>query len=90
MTAFSQCSGNSRSFFRPQVPGAQLTNGAMGNARYVGARLKDVLKAAGVKAGAVEASLAAWMRLPCRHRLTLRSPLPSITLWTGIRSWLTK
>jgi len=56
MTAFSQCAGNSRSFFRPQVPGAQWMNGAMGNARYVGARLKDVLKAAGVKAGAVEAS----------------------------------
>src|SRR6202011_2199388 len=56
LTAFSQCSGNSRSFFRPQVPGAQWTNGAMGNARYVGARLKDVLKTAGVKAGAVEAS----------------------------------
>jgi sulfite dehydrogenase len=56
LTAFSQCSGNSRSFFRPQVPGAQWTNGAMGNARYVGARLKDVLKAAGVKAGAVEVS----------------------------------
>jgi DMSO/TMAO reductase YedYZ molybdopterin-dependent catalytic subunit len=56
LTAFSQCSGNSRSFFRPQVPGAQWTNGAMGNARYVGARLKDVLRAAGVRAGAVEAS----------------------------------
>jgi sulfite dehydrogenase (cytochrome) subunit A len=56
LTAFSQCSGNSRSFFRPQVPGAQWTNGAMGNARYVGPRLKDVLKAAGVRAGAVEVS----------------------------------
>src|SRR6202047_5355980 len=56
LTAFSQCSGNSRSFFQPQVPGAQWANGAMGNARYVGARLKDVLKAAGVKAGAVEVS----------------------------------
>ena len=56
LTAFSQCSGNSRSFFRPQVPGAQWTNGAMGNARYVGARLKDVLRAARVRTGAVEAS----------------------------------
>ena len=48
LTAFSQCSGNSRSFFSPRVPGAQWANGAMGNARYVGARLKDVLGAAGV------------------------------------------
>lgn len=56
MTAFSQCAGNSRSFFRPQVPGAEWTNGAMGNARYTGVRLKDVLKMAGVKSSAVEAS----------------------------------
>ncbi len=56
MTVFSQCAGNSRSFFRPQVAGAEWTNGAMGNAHYVGARLSDVLRAAGVKAGAVEAS----------------------------------
>ncbi len=56
MTVFSQCSGNSRSFSQPRVPGAQWSNGAMGNARYVGARLKDVLNAAGVKAGAVEVS----------------------------------
>ena len=33
---FSECAGNSRSFFRPQVPGAEWTNGAMGNARYKG------------------------------------------------------
>jgi sulfite dehydrogenase len=43
MTAFSQCSGNSRSFFRPAGAGAQWTNGVMENVRYVGARLKDVL-----------------------------------------------
>jgi sulfite dehydrogenase len=73
MTAFSQCSGNSRSFFRPQVPGAQWTNGAMGNARYVGARLKDVLNAAGVRAGAVEASFRGVDVPPCRHLPTLKS-----------------
>lgn len=53
---FSACSGNSRSFFRPQVPGAQWTNGAMGNAQYKGVRLKDVLKMASISRGAVEAS----------------------------------
>jgi sulfite dehydrogenase (cytochrome) subunit A len=54
--AFSQCSGNSRSFFRPQVSGAQWANGAMGNAQYKGVRLKDVLKMAGISREAVEAS----------------------------------
>jgi sulfite dehydrogenase (cytochrome) subunit A len=56
MTAFSQCAGNSRGLFRPQVPGAEWGNGAMGNARYVGARLSDVMNAAGVKTGVIEAS----------------------------------
>jgi len=54
IVAVNQCSGNSRSFFKPRVPGVQWGNGAMGNAKWKGARLKDVLERAGVKAGAVE------------------------------------
>ncbi len=50
--AVNQCSGNSRGFFQPRVGGGQLGNGAMGNARWRGARLKDVLDKAGVAAGA--------------------------------------
>ncbi|GAC1691145.1 MAG: molybdopterin-dependent oxidoreductase [Terriglobales bacterium] len=57
LVAFNQCSGNSRFFFQPQVPGGQWTNGAMGNARWTGVRLKDILDRAGVNKGAVEASL---------------------------------
>lgn len=41
--AVNQCSGNSRGLFAPRVTGGQLTNGAMGNARWVGVPLKDVL-----------------------------------------------
>ena len=41
--AVNQCSGNSRGFFTPRVTGGQLGNGAMGNARWVGVPLKDVL-----------------------------------------------
>ncbi len=41
--AVNQCSGNSRGFFNPRVTGGQLGNGAMGNARWVGVALKDVL-----------------------------------------------
>src|SRR5438045_1280969 len=48
MVAVNQCSGNSRGFFQPRVGGVQLGNGAMGNARWKGARLKDVLEKAGV------------------------------------------
>ncbi|MFO1498931.1 MAG: molybdopterin-dependent oxidoreductase [Verrucomicrobiota bacterium] len=54
--AVNQCSGNSRSFFEPRVPGGQWKNGAMGNARWTGVRLRDLLDRAGVKAGAVEVS----------------------------------
>jgi DMSO/TMAO reductase YedYZ molybdopterin-dependent catalytic subunit len=54
LAAVNQCSGNSRGFFVPRVSGAQWAHGAMGNARWAGVRLKDVLDRAGVKAGAVQ------------------------------------
>lgn len=47
--AVNQCSGNSRGFFTPRVTGGQLANGAMGNARWVGVALKDVLARAELK-----------------------------------------
>ena len=50
--AVNQCSGNSRGFFAPRVPGGEWGNGAMGNALWTGVRLKDVLDRAGIKAGA--------------------------------------
>ncbi|MDB6054260.1 MAG: oxidase [Verrucomicrobiales bacterium] len=52
VTAVNQCSGNSRGFFKPRVAGGQMGNGAMGNAVWKGARLKDVLAKAGVGATA--------------------------------------
>jgi DMSO/TMAO reductase YedYZ molybdopterin-dependent catalytic subunit len=54
IAAVNQCSGNSRGFFQPRVAGGEWGNGAMGNARWTGVRLKDVLDRAGVKAGAVQ------------------------------------
>jgi DMSO/TMAO reductase YedYZ molybdopterin-dependent catalytic subunit len=54
LAAVNECSGNSRGFFVPRVPGAQWANGAMGNALWTGVRLKDVLDRAGVQAGAVQ------------------------------------
>jgi DMSO/TMAO reductase YedYZ molybdopterin-dependent catalytic subunit len=54
LSAVNQCSGNSRGFFEPRVPGGEWANGAMGNALWTGVRLKDVLDKAGVKPGAVQ------------------------------------
>src|SRR5271155_136753 len=56
MAAVNQCSGNSRGLFLPRVAGGQWGNGAMGNARWTGVRLADLLRRAGLKAGAVEVS----------------------------------
>src|SRR5262245_46583275 len=56
VTAVNQCSGNSRGRFSPRVLGGQWGDGAMGNAEWVGARLKDILTAAGVRQGAVQAT----------------------------------
>ncbi|MFN2461745.1 MAG: molybdopterin-dependent oxidoreductase [Candidatus Velthaea sp.] len=51
IAAVNQCSGNSRGLFAPRVAGGQWANGAMGNARWKGARLRDILDRAGLQAG---------------------------------------
>jgi DMSO/TMAO reductase YedYZ molybdopterin-dependent catalytic subunit len=53
LAAVNQCSGNSRGLFEPRIPGGQWANGAMGNAKWTGVRLRDVLDRAGVRPGAV-------------------------------------
>ncbi|MBS0550682.1 MAG: molybdopterin-dependent oxidoreductase [Proteobacteria bacterium] len=57
IVAVNQCSGNSRGFSEPRVPGGQSANGAMGNARWRGVALKTVLDMAGVQAGAKQVTL---------------------------------
>ena len=54
IAAVNQCSGNSRGYVAPRVPGAQWGHGAMGNAKWTGVRLRDVLDKAGIKSGAVQ------------------------------------
>ncbi|MDB5929112.1 MAG: sulfite dehydrogenase (cytochrome) subunit SorA apoprotein [Polaromonas sp.] len=56
VVAVNQCSGNSRAFSEPRVFGAQLANGSMGNARWVGVPLRAVLEKAGVMPGAKQVS----------------------------------
>jgi DMSO/TMAO reductase YedYZ molybdopterin-dependent catalytic subunit len=54
VAAVNQCSGNARSRFQPRVAGGQWGNGAMGNALWTGVRLRELLDAAGVKAGSLQ------------------------------------
>jgi sulfite oxidase len=49
-----ECAGNGRSFYEPHVPGTQWTFGAVGNGRWTGVRLRDVLQKAGIKSSAQE------------------------------------
>ena len=44
-----ECAGNGRAFQNPKVPGVQWAKGAVGNGRFSGPRLRDVLGRAGVK-----------------------------------------
>jgi len=62
--ALAICSGNSRSTFNPKVPGGQWGNGAMGNAKWKGVKLKDILAKAGVKKGAFDVTFQGMDRAP--------------------------
>ena len=49
VTCVLQCSGNGRNWFEPAVPGVQWRYGAVGNARWTGVRVRDVLSRAGMR-----------------------------------------
>jgi len=49
VTVTLECAGNGRAFHDPPVAGIQWEKGAVGTARFTGARLSDILKRAGVK-----------------------------------------
>jgi DMSO/TMAO reductase YedYZ molybdopterin-dependent catalytic subunit len=54
IAAVNQCSGNRRGLFAPHVAGVEWGYGAMGCARWKGARLKDILDKVGLKKEAIE------------------------------------
>ncbi len=70
--AVLQCAGNGRGLFEPRVPGVQWRFGAMGNARWTGVRLADVLARARPKEG------AAFLRYHGAERPTLPSTPPFV------------
>lgn len=48
-TCVLQCAGNGRALYKPVVPGVQWKYGAVGNAKWTGVRVKDVLEKAGLR-----------------------------------------
>ncbi len=54
VVAVCQCSGNRRGLSDPHVPGVEWGYGGMGNARWKGVRLREVLNKAGLKKEAIE------------------------------------
>src|SRR5215470_4290307 len=54
VVAVNLCSANRRGLFQPHVPGVEWAYGAMGCARWKGARLKDLLDKVGLKKEAIE------------------------------------
>jgi DMSO/TMAO reductase YedYZ molybdopterin-dependent catalytic subunit len=54
LVSVAECAGNGRGFYEPTVPGLQWGNGSVGNGRWRGVRLADVLTRAGIKDSAKE------------------------------------
>ena len=80
-----ECAGNGGSFYQPHVPGAQWAFGSVGNGRWAGVRLRDVLQRAGIKEFGYRrfcatAPTSRWARCPifsAPSRLPRRSiPIP--------------
>ena len=49
-----ECAGNGRAFYEPHVAGSQWAFGSVGNGRWTGVRLRDVLHKAGIQSSATE------------------------------------
>ncbi|HYL37619.1 MAG TPA: molybdopterin-dependent oxidoreductase [Bryobacteraceae bacterium] len=54
LVAVLECAGNGRAFYQPHVAGTQWEFGSVGNTRWAGVRLRDVLEKAGLKNSARE------------------------------------
>jgi len=54
VAAVCQCAGNRRGLSDPHVPGVEWGYGAMGNAKWKGVRLQEILKKAGLSKDALE------------------------------------
>ncbi|HEX9139421.1 MAG TPA: molybdopterin-dependent oxidoreductase, partial [Steroidobacteraceae bacterium] len=77
IVAVCQCAGNRRGLSDPHVPGVQWGSGAIGNARWKGARLRDILTRAGMKNDTVEVAYHGGDRGPLDATPAFIKSLPS-------------
>lgn len=57
LTATVECAGNGRSWLEPKAKGVQWDLGAVGNAKWSGVWLRDVMQRAGIRRNAIEVIL---------------------------------
>jgi len=81
IVAVCQCSGNRRGLSDPHVPGVEWGYGAMGNARWKGARLRDLLVRAGMTKDAVEIAFNGADRPPLDQTPSF---IKSIPVWKAL------
>ncbi len=81
LVAVCQCAGNRRGLSEPHVAGVQWGSGAMGNARWRGARIKDILARAGLSREAVEVAFQGSDRGPID---TTPAFVKSIPAWKAL------
>jgi sulfite dehydrogenase len=74
--AVCQCAGNRRGFSIPHVAGVEWPDGGMGCAVWRGPALRDVLKAAGVKAEALEVRLGGADKPPMEATPVFHKSIP--------------
>jgi sulfite oxidase len=75
-----ECAGNGRALFQPHVPGIQWQKGAVGNARFKGVRLVDVLERARLTAKAKHVMFRGLDEIPGKVPPFIRSiPLEKAT-----------
>lgn len=77
LVAVCQCAGNRRGLSEPHVPGVEWGYGAMGNARWKGVRLKQILARAGLKKETVEIAFSGGDRAPLEGTPAFAKSIPA-------------
>jgi DMSO/TMAO reductase YedYZ molybdopterin-dependent catalytic subunit len=87
VTCVLECAGNGRSLYQPSVQGLSWGRGAVGNARWTGVRVNDLLERAGLKAGARHLHTAGTDEPPAGEAPFLRSVELEKALADAIVAW---
>ena len=87
VTCVLECAGNGRSLYQPSVQGLPWGRGAVGNARWTGVRVRDLLENAGLKEGARHLHTAGTDDPPAGEPSFLRSIELEKALADAIVAW---